>query len=33
MSKKAAIPAIRAIVNGEPNTKTAVFRQSVKLSA
>jgi hypothetical protein len=33
MSKKAAIPAIRAIVNGEPITKMAVFRQSVKLSA
>jgi hypothetical protein len=33
MSKKAAIPAIRAIVDGEPITKTAVFRQSVKLPA
>jgi hypothetical protein len=33
MSKKAAIPAIRAIVDGEPIRKTAVFRQSVKLSA
>jgi hypothetical protein len=33
MSKKEAIPAIRATVNGQLTTETAVFRQSVKLSA
>jgi hypothetical protein len=33
MSKKAAIPAIRAAVNPELIIKMAVFRQSEKLSA